>query len=118
MTRPIIPADLRSFITQHIVSVPYLEALLLMRRAGNAGLDRASLAEALYVNQVAAAEVLAQLSEAGLVQALPASGKLHHYIYAAQPPQAGLIDRLAEEYTNNLIGVSMLIHTTGMQTRF
>ena len=118
MTRPAIPADLRSFIKQHIVSVPYLEALLLMRRAGSAGLDRASLADALYVNEVAAAQLLAQLSQAGLVQALPAPGNLPHYIYAAQPPQAALIDRLAEEYANNLIGVSMLIHTTGMQTRF
>ena len=48
----------------------------------------------------------------------PRRGNLPHYIYAAQPPQAALIDRLAEEYANNLIGVSMLIHTTGMQTRF
>lgn len=118
MTRPIIPADLRSFITQHIVSVPYLEALLLMRRAGNAGLDRASLADALYVNEVTSGEVLAQLSEAGLVQAVASPGELSHYVYAAQAAKAALIDRLAEEYANNLIGVSMLIHSTGMQDRF
>jgi hypothetical protein len=118
MTRPTIPADVRQFIMQAIVSVPYLEALLLMRAAGNAGMDRAGLADALYINEFAATQLLGQLRDAGLVQASQEHGENGlHYVYAATAAQAGLIDRLAEEYAHNLIGVSMLIHATGMQAR-
>lgn len=113
MTRPAIAANVRRFITQSIPSVPYLEALLLMRSAGSRGLNVASLAKALYVNHKTAAALLTQLKDAALIEFAPAPA-VEHYCYAPRPEHAELINRLAEEYANNLIGVSMLIHAKGL----
>jgi hypothetical protein len=114
MSRPAIPADLRRFIVLAIPSVPYLEALLLMRSAGSAGLNAGSLAAALYVNHKTAAALLGQLKEAGLIELAPAPAE-EHYCYAPSADHEPLINRLAEEYANNLVGISMLIHSSGMK---
>lgn len=108
MKRHIIPEDIRQFVLASVPSVPFLEALLLMRR--NAGMDwgAAELASALYMNEIPAAALLAQLQQAGLVQAAPPDGA--RFTYAPAPARADLIGRLADVYASNLIGISMLIH--------
>jgi hypothetical protein len=104
-----IPDDIRRFIVQCIPSVPFLEALLLLRDGGAREWDSAQLAQRLYLNTAKADELLAQLLRAGLLslhEAAPA-----RYFYAPRTPQlAGLVDQLAVIYGQNLIEVSTLIH--------
>jgi hypothetical protein len=114
VSRPIIPEDVRRLIMTAIPSVPYLEALLLLRSAGAAGLDAATLAAGLYVSTKSAGGLLTLLCEAGVAERLPAPGQVR---YAPPAPMAALIERLAEVYADNLIGVSMLIHSTSARLR-
>lgn len=107
--RPIIPEDVRRFILASIPSVPYLEALLLLRGAGAAGIDSAGLASGLYLSNKAAGGLLTLLCEKGVAERLSEPGRVR---FAPPVPLAALIDRLAAVYADNLIGVSMLIHST------
>ena len=110
VTRPPIPDDVRRFILTAIPSVPYLEALLLLRGSGETGASAATLAAGLYLSETAAASLLAQLRAAGVAEQNPgAAGTLR---YAPAAALASLIDRLAAVYADNLVGVSMLIHST------
>lgn len=110
VNRPLIPDDVRRFILTAVPSVPYLEALLLLRGSDADGVDATTLAAGLYLSEKAAAALLAQLRSAGVAEQLPcAPGTVR---YAPVPTLAALIERLATVYADNLIGVSMLIHST------
>jgi len=95
-----------------VPSVPYLEAMLLLRGAGADGLDAGALAAGLYIDAEAASALLEQLREAGVAGAAAADGTIR---YAPREEVAALVDRLARVYADNLIGVSMLIHSTSGQ---
>lgn len=104
-----IPDDIRRFIVQCIPSVPFLEALLLLRDGGPREWDSAQLAQRLYLNTAKADELLAQLLRAGLLSLH--EGQPARYTYAPRTPQlAVLVDQLAVIYGQNLIEVSTLIH--------
>lgn len=114
--RPAIPDDVRRFILTAIPSVPYLEALLLMRGAGPVGWEAPALAAGLYLDESAANELLMQLRASAVT--VPDPGAAGSVRYAPAAPLAAIIDRLADVYADNLIGVSMLIHSTmGKQAR-
>ncbi|MDB5963228.1 MAG: hypothetical protein JWP59_4522 [Massilia sp.] len=114
--RAAIPDDVRRFVLLAIPSVPYLEALLLMRGAGPVAFDAAALAAGLYLDEGAAGDLMAQLRAAGVTA--PAPGAAGRVRYAPAAPLAAMIDRLANVYADNLVGVSMLIHSTnGKQAR-
>lgn len=110
--RPAIPDDVRQFVVLAVPSVPYLEALLLMRRSAPATWSAAALAASLYLNDKDASALISRLLQAGVAQR---GGDALRY--APPPAVAALIDRLAEVYADNLIGVSMLIHAAGAPPR-
>jgi len=105
-----VPADLRRFILTSIPSVPFLEAILLLRAEPAASWDSARLAGRLYVAEKQAAELLQDLAEAGLAHRDEAGGS---YRYQPSSPElVQLLDRLAQEYSANLVGVTDLIHSS------
>jgi len=88
--------------------VPYLEAALLMRAEAAAGWDAARLSRRLYVPERQADELLRLLLDAGLVQS---EGTPAAYRYRpATAELVDLMDRLAEAYSTNLVGVTDMIH--------
>lgn len=103
-----IPDELRRFILPSIPSVPFLEAVLLVRAEPRATWDAGRLAHRLYIPQHRADELLTQLAEAGFVRreapGLPWGWHPGHEL-------AGLVDQLAEHYSDNLVGVTELIHS-------
>ena len=102
-----IPEAVRRFILTSIPSVPYLEAALLFH-GGAAERSCAEVARALYLPEAKAAELLGQLCDAGIL-ALREPERLYRFA----PRDAGLaqaIDRLAETYAGDTIGVTHLIH--------
>lgn len=112
MSQPPIPEDLRRFILTSVPSVPFLEALLLLRADPRQQWESTMLASRLYIRERVAEKLLADLCTAGFAQpcAEPAS---HCYRYA--PASAALrerIDRLAELYARHLVDVTHLIHST------
>lgn len=101
-----LPPDVRRFVLTSIPSVPFLEAVLLLRSDPQASWGADSLARRLYVTERTANELLGQLRESGIAQ--DGGGTVR---YAPAPELAGLVDRLADAYATDLVTVSGLIHS-------
>lgn len=105
-----IPDDIRRFILTCIPSVPYLEAMLLLRNEAASAWNGKALAQRLYVGEKAAHALLAELHEAGILQ----SGEPDSAIYRYNPTSDELrqmIDQLADTYSRHLVEVTNLIHS-------
>jgi hypothetical protein len=104
-----IPDDLKEFIVLCIPSVAFLEAVFLMRRENQQSWDRQRLADALYLDEGEAEKLLALLERAETAVACSATPSRYRY-----QPLSDLfrerIDQLADLYSENLIGISKLIH--------
>jgi hypothetical protein len=100
-----LSADLRRFILTSVPSVPYLEAVLLLRAEPQHEWDAGQLARRLYVPERTAAELLAQLRDNGVAAGESAVR------YAPVPELGELLDRLAQAYATDLVTVSSLIHS-------
>jgi hypothetical protein len=108
MTRPEMPADVRRFILTSIPSVPYLEAVLLLRAEPQAEWDAQRLARRLYVSDRTAAELLALLSSSGVAAAAGGSPAVR---YAPDQGLRAVLDGVAEAYAADLVAVTDLIHS-------
>lgn len=102
-----LPADVRRFILTSVPTVPYLEAVLLLRAEPVKDWDAAELARRLYVPERTAADLLDQLRASGMAQG--AAGPAVRYAPTAE--LAALIDQVAQAYASNLVGVTDLIHS-------
>lgn len=106
-----IPEDTRRFILTSITSVPYLEAMLLLRNEPEQPWDSARVAQRLYLSETLAAQLLEELGSAGvLVMAEDATSS-----YCYRPASDELrrqIDRLADVYAKNLVEITALIHSS------
>lgn len=107
MSDPELSADLRRFILTSIPSVPYLEAVLLLRAEPEKEWDASQLARRLYVPERTGAELLELLRSSGVGIPVGAAGLR----YAPAPELADLLDRLAQAYASNLVTVTDLIHS-------
>lgn len=107
MTIPELPADVRRFILTSIPSVPYLEAILLLRAEPRQAWTGSLLAQRLYVPERTAAELLTQLREAGVAEATADAAVR----FAPRPELSDQLDRLAVAYTAQLMSVTDLIHS-------
>lgn len=107
MTMPELPADVRRFILTSVPSVPYLEAVLLLRAQPQQSWTGSLLAQRLYVPERTAADLVMQLRDGGVAEAAGESAVR----YGPGPELAGLLDRLAHAYTANLMTVTDLIHS-------
>ena len=106
-----IPEDLRRFVLTGIPSVPFLEALLLLRANPGQAWTSHDVAGRLYVRDKAAAALLAHLVDAGMARECgPADAPAWQY-HPATPALAELLDRLAELYARQLVQVTTLIHS-------
>ena len=114
---PDLPAEMQRFILLAVPSVPYLEALLLLRGAPQRCWDARQVANRLYLTEKAAQGLLDQLAAAAVVMA--GSDAPGSFCYAPQTEHMrSMIDGLADIYSRNLIGVSNLIHSkTSMKAR-
>ena len=108
MTIPELPADVRRFILTSIPSVPYLEAVLLLRAEPQQAWTASLLAQRLYVPERTAGELVAQLRDGGVAEPVGDAAVVR---YAPGPELADLLDRLAHAYTANLMTVTDLIHS-------
>jgi len=116
MKRDELPDDIRRFILTSIPSVPYLEAMLLLRSEAASAWDAPGLARRLYVSDRHAAELLQALATAGIVQpqsgAQPQSVPSGRYSYhPATEELARRLDGVAQAYAIHLVVVTDLIHS-------
>ena len=95
MTREPVPEEVRRRILTSITSVPYLEAILLLRNAPDRSWDRTGVAQRLYVSEKAAGELLSDLCAAGFVVVTGSEPSLYRY-HPRSDELREMIDRLAE----------------------
>lgn len=110
MNRAAIPEDIRRFILASVPSVPYLEAILLLRTDPDMTWDVRRMAVRLYTTERQAAEVLAALAAAGIAHSEDHGETTFRYA----PANAELrerLDALAQAYSADLVGVTALIHS-------
>jgi hypothetical protein len=114
MDNAAIPEDLRRFVLTSIPSVPFLEALLLMRADPAQPWSRESLARRLYVREKVAEGLLDELCRSGIAAPWPGSTP-EAEAFCYQPREDVLrerIDRLADLYASHLVEVTHLIHSS------
>lgn len=107
MTSPELPDDVRRFILTSVPSVPFMEALLLLRADPRQSWDAPQLARRLYVPERTAVELLELLRDSGFAQ--PGEGGGLRYGPAAEVSE--LLDRVAQAYAGDLVTVTGLIHS-------
>jgi hypothetical protein len=107
-----IPEDVRRFVLTSIPSVPFLEALLLLRADPAQQWQREMLARRLYTRDKVAQALLDELCMAGMAAPCPAPQE-HCYRYQpASPALQARIDQLADLYSKHLVEVTLLIHSS------
>jgi hypothetical protein len=110
MSAKAIPDDLRRFVLTSVPSVPYLEAMLLLRSESGTAWTAPLLARRLYLPEAQAGELLGQLHAASVV--VQGGEGDRRYTYGPEPALAGMLDRLAQLYATDLVAVTALIHST------
>ena len=105
-----IPDDVRRFVLTSIVSVPHLEALLLLRRESCSQWACAELAKRLYLAESVAEQVLSDLHEAGLLECGGGEPSLYRF-HPRSEDLLLLVGRLADTYAARLVEVTNLIHS-------
>ena len=106
-----IPDDLKRFILLGIPSIPYLEAMLLLRSETAQPWDARQVAQRLYQNEKVAQALLAELHAGGVIEADDEQAQQFRYSPHSKDLRQ-MIDRLAEVYAKNLIGVTNLVHSS------
>ena len=110
MSGDLISDELKRFVLTSIPSVPFLEAMLLLRSEPAAEWDGKRLSRRLYISERAAAQLLHELHAADLARL--ASRTLPAYCYApATDVVRGIVDQLAAAYAANLVEITNLIHS-------
>jgi hypothetical protein len=109
MTGNQIPEDVRRFIVTSIPSVPYLEALLLLRNPAIQDWNADLLAQRLYISKHQAEGLLDELYARGFLQKRePAKD----FSYAPRDQHLkDIADKLDAAYRLDLIGITHLIHS-------
>jgi hypothetical protein len=110
MPRGELTDDLRRFILTSVPSVPYLEAVLLLRTNPEASWDAPLVARRLYMPEKPAAELLQALASGGIARMDESQPPLYRY-HPATDELALRIDSLAQAYATNLVVVTDLIHS-------
>jgi hypothetical protein len=112
MVKSSIPEDLRRFVLTSIPSVPFLEALLLLRGAPDQAWRGDSLAARLYVREKTAESLLGELCAAGLAERLVQPSPAAYRYRPANEALGTRIDLLADLYATHLVDITLLIHST------
>ena len=103
-----MPAEVRRFVLTSIPSVPFLEAVLLLRDSPGTEWDAARLARRLYVGERVAAGLLEQLAGCGIAEASAGGFSVR---YAPPTELRQLLDGVAAAYAADLVAVTDLIHS-------
>jgi len=108
MTKADMPDEVRRFILTSVPSVPYLEAILLLRSETHASWGVQVVARRLYIGEQQAAGLLMSLTEAGIARS---SGPQAFRYQPATAELAEMLDKLARTYAADLLGVTRLVHS-------
>jgi hypothetical protein len=107
MEKDTIAGDVRRFILTSVPSVPYLEALRLLRAEASTRWGAPRLARRLYVADAAARALLEQLEQGGVAVRVGND----EYEYRPASELDALLGRVDAAYAADLVGIAELIHS-------
>ncbi len=110
MKYPELPDHVRRFLLTSVPSVPYLEAILLLRAERAASWSAAAVAARLYLPEASAADLLQGLAGAGIASKSDAAPAVFDY-QPATPELAAMLDDVAKAYSDSLVKVTDVIHS-------
>ena len=102
-----VPDNLRRYLLASSLTVPHVEAILLLRRDPERVWDARALASRLYIAERRSEQLLGELVEMHI--ATPANDPCYRYL-PQSPELAALLDLLADAYAHHLVEVTRLIH--------
>ena len=102
----------RRFLLTSVPSVPFLEALLLLRASPEQDWTCEQLAGRLYVPTPVCSELVGQLAAIGLIDVRHEPPPPHFHYAPRSPELINLIDEVARVYAAHLIEVTNLIHSS------
>ena len=108
MSREPIPEDLRRFLLTSVPSVPFIEAMLVLRAQPSEPLALSAIAKRLYIPEKTAAEIAQQLIDVGVARRDEQAAM--RFAPATAELQA-MLDMLASFYRSHLVDVTDLIHS-------
>ncbi|HVE53865.1 MAG TPA: hypothetical protein VNB23_10840 [Ramlibacter sp.] len=108
MSKDSVPGEVRRFLLTSVPSVPYLEALLLLRAEPERVWDSFGVAGRLYIGEGQAQELLRMLAAAGVARE-DGPGRFTYTPAGAELQRT--LEALADTYSKNLVGVTDLIHS-------
>ena len=103
-----IPDDVHRFVLTSVPSVPFLEAMLMLRAHADRSWSASEVAQRLFVSTALGEELIAQLRDAGLAVPGEADQSVR---WNAGTPVAAMVDKLAQVYAVNVVDVTELIHS-------
>jgi len=112
MTHSPIPEDVRRFVLTSVPSVPFLEALLLLRADPGQRWDAPMLARRLYTRERVAHDLLGALRDADMARRCESPFDDCYSYAPGSPALRAMIDALAELYARQLVEVTHLIHSS------
>jgi hypothetical protein len=115
MTKADIPDEVRRFILTSVPSVPYLEAIILLRAEPKDPWDAQRLSRRLYLPEPRTAELLQALAAAGIAEPAQQEASQRESesfrFKPATPELDAMLDQLTRVYAGDLMGVTDLIHS-------
>ncbi len=109
-----LPDDVRRFVIANIPSVPYLEALLMIREQEDHIWQAKKLAQRLYVGEKVAAELLEKIKDAGFLVYVQENQTLYRFTPQSDALKE-IVGMLDASYKQNIIEISTLIHSKTAQ---
>lgn len=106
MTETSITARLRRFVLTSVPSVPYLEAMLLLRNEPREWTSQ-QVAQRLYMSEKNAHALLSELTSAGISHC----NASQYRFMPLNDDLRDLIDELAAAYAHHLLEITHLIHS-------
>jgi hypothetical protein len=111
MSEDRIPDDVKRFILVSVPSVPYLEAMLLLRNQHGQWWDGKWVAQRLYLGEKVVNDLLSDLHTAGILACTGDEPPVYCYRPVSEELR-NMIDRIADIYARNLVDVTHLIHSS------
>jgi DNA-binding IscR family transcriptional regulator len=103
--------EVDQFITDHVDTVPHLEALLLLWRSRPQEWTADEAAKGLFISPKESRQLLSDLSRRALISLIP--GETDKYFYSSEPEKDRVIELVDATYRKELIRITRMIHTRG-----
>jgi hypothetical protein len=115
MKKSPIPDEVKYYILDSVPSIPYLEAMLLMKSQLLQQWDIDTLSKRLFITKNATEQVVKQLLLSGIIKSSENDTQFY-YFHPIDDKLNTLIDQLGALYITNLVEITNMVHSRNEQS--